>query len=93
MVLQFQSLLCRDSVRNFRVVCRYNGAGNSDAWGEGGGAWRGPGSAHRMSVEEIRVQQQEIFEGVVCVFVCKQCNIVIVFIVLMYMYVCAYVRT
>ena len=41
-------------------TCRYAGPGE-DLWGSEG--VYGPGSAHRMNVDEVRAQQQKILEG------------------------------
>ena len=42
------------------VSHRYNSTG-VDPW-DGGGASHGPGSAQRMSVDQIRVEQQKIID-------------------------------
>lgn len=43
------------------ILSRYNSTG-MDPWDERGGASHGPGSAHRMSADEIRAQQQMIID-------------------------------
>ena len=42
------------------ILYRYNSTG-LDPW-EGGGAGAGPGAAQRMSVDQIRAEQQQIID-------------------------------